>query len=119
MNYLEIAQYMAAAAFLALAFVHLLVWFRVHSEINHLLFAVTLGSAAANAIAEANMYRSESIGTMAEALRWYVTTSGLWALATVWFIVAYARVKAIGRVVAVLISGALMIHARKQCSTRR
>ena len=73
---------MAAAAFLALALVHLLVWFRVHSEIKHLLFAVTLGSAAANAIAEANMYRSESIETMAEALRWYVTTSGLWALAT-------------------------------------
>ena len=109
MNYLEIAQYMAAAAFLALALVHSLVWFRVHSEINHLLFAVTLGAAAANAIAEANMYRSDSIETMAEALRWYVTTSGLWALATVWFIVAYARAKAIGQVVAVLISGALIV----------
>ena len=81
-SYLTIAQCMAAAAFLAMAVVHLLVWSRVRSEINHLLFAITLTAAAANALAEANMYRSDSIGTMAVALRWYVTTSGLWAIAT-------------------------------------
>ncbi len=72
MNFLTIAQCMAAAAFLAMAIVHLLVWSRVRSEINHLLFATTLAAAAANAFAEANMYRSDSIGTMAVALRWYV-----------------------------------------------
>ncbi len=65
MSYLTIAQCMAAAAFLAMAVVHLLVWSRVRSEINHLLFAITLAAAAANAMAEANMYRSDSIGTMA------------------------------------------------------
>ena len=109
MNYLEIAQNMAAAAFLALALVHLLVWFRVHSEINHLLFGVTLGAAAANSLAEANMYRSDSIETMAAALHWYVTTSGLWAIATIWFIVTYASVGRIGRGFAVLISGVLIL----------
>jgi signal transduction histidine kinase len=100
---------MATAAFLALAVVHLLVWIRVRSEVNHLLFAIGLLAAAANALAEAHMYRSDSIETMAAALRWYVTTSGLWALATIWFIVIYARVGRIGQGLAVLISGALIV----------
>ncbi len=55
------------------------------------------------------MYRSDSIGTMAVALRWYVTTSGVWALASLWFIVAYARATAIGWGIAVLISVALIV----------
>lgn len=104
-----IAQCMAAAAFLAIAFVHLLVWSRVRGEINHLLFAVALAAAAANALAEANMYRSNSIAAMAVALRWYVTTSGLWAIATVWFIVAYAHVTRVGRGFALAISFVLML----------
>jgi hypothetical protein len=45
---------MAAAAFLAFAIVHLLVWTRVRSEINHLLFTLALVAAAGNAFAEAN-----------------------------------------------------------------
>ncbi len=53
--------------------------------------------------------RADSIETMAVALRWYVTTSGLWALATIWFIVTYTSVGRIGRVLAVLISSALIV----------
>ena len=41
MNYLMIAQYMAAAAFFAIAMTHLLIWVRSHKEIIHLIFAVT------------------------------------------------------------------------------
>ena len=107
MSFLTIAQCMSAAAFLAFAIVHLLVWTRVRSEINHLLFAMTLAAAAANALAEANMYRSDSIESMTVALRWYVATSGLWATATIWFIVAYAGVTGVGRGFAVAISGVL------------
>ena len=55
------------------------------------------------------MYRSDSIATMAVALRWYVTTSGLWAIATIWFIVAYARVTRVGRGFAMAISGLLIL----------
>lgn len=109
MNLLTIAQCMAASAFLAISVVHLLVWTRVRSEINHLLFAMTLAAAASNALAEANMYRSDSMETMAMALRWYVTTSGLWITATVWFIVAYAQVTRVGRGFAVAISGVLTL----------
>ena len=105
MSYLTTAQCMAAAAFLAVSVVHLLVWVRVRREVNHLLFATTLIAAAANALAEANMYRSGTLATMGPALRWYVTTSGLWAIATVWFVVAYARVSRLGRGCAVAISG--------------
>ena len=109
MEFLIIAQCMSAAAFLTMAFVHSLVWIRVRSEINHFLFAITLASAAANALAEANMYRSDSIATMAVALRWYVTTSGLWAIATIWFMVTYARVTRVGRGFAIAISGLLIL----------
>jgi signal transduction histidine kinase len=108
-SYLTIAQCMAAAAFLAMAFVHLLVWFRVRSEINHLLFAVTLSAAAASALAEANMYQSRSIGAMAVALRWYVTTSGLWAISTVTFIAFYTRVSRVGRGFAAAIAAILSL----------
>lgn len=64
MNYLEIAQYMAFAVFLTIAVIHLLVWLRAHREITHLLIAITAAAAGANAIAEAYMYRADSIGVM-------------------------------------------------------
>ena len=55
------------------------------------------------------MYRSDSIESMMAALRWYVATSGLWATATIWFIVAYARVTGVGRGFAVATSGVLAL----------
>jgi signal transduction histidine kinase len=55
------------------------------------------------------MYCTDTVESMASALRWYVTASGLWALATVWFIVVYARVTIIGGSVAVFVSGALIL----------
>ncbi len=109
MSYLVIAQCMAAAAFLAMAFIHSLVWSRVRSEVKHLLFAIALAAAAANALAEANMYRSDSIETMSMALRWYVTTSGLWGIATLWFIVVYADVSRGGKSFTAVITGLLIL----------
>lgn len=120
MGYLAIAQYMAAAAFLTIALVHLMVWARVRSALSHLLFAVTATAAGANAIAEENMYRADSIDVMGTALRWYVTTSGIWIIAVVWFIVAYARVGRIGQCFAFAITGvfavALVINALSPAS---
>ena len=78
------------------------------SEIKHLLFAITL-AAAANAFAEANLSRSDSLATMAVALRWYATTSGVWVIATLWFIVAYAPVTRVGRGFAMAVSGLLIL----------
>ena len=69
MNFLEIAQYMACAVFLTIALIHWLVWLRAHREIVHLLFALTSAAAGANAIAEAVMYRADSIDAMSSALR--------------------------------------------------
>lgn len=96
MNYLMIAQYMAAAALFAIAMTHLLIWVRSHKEIIHLIFALTAVSAGANALAEENMYRADSIEDMCTALRWYVATSGCWAVATVCFFAAYSRVSRFG-----------------------
>jgi len=96
MNYLMIAQYMAAAAFFTLAMTHLLIWVRVRKEVIHLLFAVTAAAAGATALAEASMYRADSIETMCSALQWYVGTSGVWAIATVCFFAAYAEVGRFG-----------------------
>jgi signal transduction histidine kinase len=103
MSYLETAQYMAAAAFFSVALSHLFVWVRVRAEIIHLLFALTATAAGANAIAEELMYRADSIDVMGTALRLYVATSGLWAIATVCFVAAYTRVGRIGRSLTVLI----------------
>lgn len=108
MKYLELAQYMAFAMFLTIAVIHLLVWLRAHREITHLLFAMAAAAAGANAIAEACMYRAESIDTMSYALRWYVMTSGCWAIASVGFIASYAPVGRIGKYVATLIVAAFL-----------
>ena len=86
MNYLAIAQYMASAVFLTIALIHGLVWQRAHREITHLLFALAAVAAGANAIAEANMYQAVSIAEMSAALKWYVATSGCWAIAAVFLI---------------------------------
>ncbi len=103
MNYLEIAQYMAFAVCLTIAVIHLLVWLRAHRKITHLLFAVTAAAAGVNAIAEAFMYRADSIDVMSDALRWYVATSGCWAIAAVCFIASYAPVGRLGKYVATVI----------------
>jgi hypothetical protein len=92
MKYLELAQYIAFAVFLTIAVIHLLVWLRAHRGVAHLLFAVTAAVAGANSIAEAHMYRADSIDSMSHALRWYVATSGCWAIAAVCFIASYAPV---------------------------
>ena len=97
MNYLAIAQFMAASAFLTMGMIHALIWLRAHREVAHLLFALTAAAAGTNAIAEQFMYRSDSIELMGLALRWYVSTSGLWLIATICFIAAYAGVGRIGR----------------------
>lgn len=114
MTYLAIAQFMAAAAFLTIAAIHLLIWLRARQETNHLLFAMTSAAAGANAIVEALMYRANSIELMATALRWYVGTSGIWAIATVLFICSYACVGRVGRYLAstivIVLGGALLIN---------
>ena len=109
MSYLVIAQCMAGAAFIAVAMIHLLVWSRVRSEINHLLFALTAAAAAANAFAEISMYRAGSLEAMAAALRWYVASSGCWAIAMVWFLAAYAQVGRLGRCTAAVISSVVTL----------
>ncbi len=109
MNYLAIAQYMAFAVFLTIALIHWLIWYRAHREISHLLFALTAAAAGANAIAEANMYRADSINAMSSALRWYVTTSGCWAIAAVVFIASYAPMTRIGKYAAAVIVGVCLI----------
>ena len=49
------------------------------------------------------------------SIRWqwryaaYVTTSGLWLTATIWFIVVYARVTRFSRGIAVVITGLLTL----------
>ena len=103
MSYLQIAQYMAASAFITIAVIHLLVWVRARSEWNHFLFAITSAAAGANAIAEDCMYRAETIATMGSALRWYVATSGMWVIALVLFIVNYSKVGNIGRLLSIAI----------------
>jgi signal transduction histidine kinase len=103
MNYLAIAQYMAFAVFLTIALIHWLVWYRAQRETSHLLFALTAAAAGANAIAEANMYRADSIDAMSSALRWYVATSGCWAIAAVCFILSYAPLGRLGKYVAAVI----------------
>jgi len=108
MNYVEIAQYMAFAVFLTIAVIHLLVWLRAHREITHLLFAITAACAGVNAIAEARMYRADSVDVMSYALRWYVATSGCWAIAAVCFIASYAPAGRIGKYVATLIVAAFV-----------
>ena len=109
MNYLEIGQYMACAVFLTIAVIHVLVWLRAHRETTHLLFALASTAAGANAIAEAVMYRADSIDLMSSALRWYVATSGCWAVATVCFITSYTSIGRIGRYVAATIVTACLI----------
>lgn len=104
MDYFVIAQYMAAAAFLTVALTHLLVWSRARREVKHFLFAITAAAAGANALAEAYMYRADSIEVMRSALRWYVATSGWWAVATVCFVASYASVGRIGRYLTILIA---------------
>ena len=105
MNYLEIGQYMACAVFLTIAVIHVLVWLRAHLEISHLLFALASAAAGANAIAEAVMYRADSIDVMSSALRWYVATSGFWAIAVVCFIASYAPITNFGKYLATAIVG--------------
>ena len=101
LSYLSIAQFMAAAAFVTVAVIHLFVWSRGRQELKHLLFALTAALAGANALAEEFMYRANSLDGMASALRWYVTTSGCWAIATVLFIAAYAGVGRSGHYLAI------------------
>ena len=107
MSYLVIAQCMAAASFFTVAVVHLFVWLRVRIQRGHFLFATASAAAGANALAEAFMYQAASLDVMSAALRWYVTTSGVWAIAVAWFIVAYAHVGRLGRYIAVGISGVM------------
>ena len=109
MNYMMISQYMAAAAFFTIAMTHLLIWIRVRKEFIHLLFAVTAAAAGANALAEAFMYRADLIETMCSALRWYVVTSGCWAIATVCFFAAYGHVGRIGWLLTIAIVVAVMV----------
>ena len=109
MNYLEIAQFVASAVFLTIAAIHFLVWLRAHRELMHLLFAVTATAAAANAIAEAFVYRANSIEAMSFALQYYVTTSGFWAIATTSFIVSYAHLRRIEKYIATIITAVLLI----------
>lgn len=97
MNYLTIAQYMAAATFFTLAMTHLTIWVRVRQETIHLLFAVTAAVAGATALAEVSMYHADSVPAMCSALRWYVAASGCWAIATVSFFAYYGRVGPIGK----------------------
>lgn len=105
MGYLAIAQYMGAAVFLTIALLHLTVWFRARSSSSHLLFAMTAAAAGANAIAEENMYRADSVDAMGTALQWYVATSGFWIIAVVWFIAAYTHLGRTGRLLASAITG--------------
>ena len=54
------------------------------------------------------MYRADSIDVMSYALRWYVATSGCWAIAAVCFIASYAPAGRIGKYVATLIVAAFV-----------
>lgn len=104
MSALLIAQYMAAAAFFTVAFIHTLVWLKSREVATQLCFALTAVAAGANAIAEASMYGATSLDTMAVALKWYVAMSGIWIIALVWFVVAYTQLGKVGRRVAVVIT---------------
>lgn len=104
MNSFLIAQYVAAGAFLTVALMHSLVWLRRHTLATHLCFALTAAAAGANAIAEASMYQATTLDAMAVALKWYVAMSGIWIVALVWFVVAYAHLGKTARRVAVVIS---------------
>ena len=109
MSYLLIAQYMAAAAFLTIAMMHWVVWLRGRQDAIHVLFAMSAACAGFNAMAEAAIYRADSIESMGVALRWYVATSGLWGIFTVLFLMAYAGVGRLGKAVAAIIVMAFAI----------
>lgn len=109
MNYLEIAQYMAAAAFFSVALTHSFVWLRVPKERVHAFFAVTALAAGLNAIAEIKMYQADSLAQIASALKWYTTTSGVWIISVVWFIYHYATCGRFGRAIAILLTILFMI----------
>lgn len=109
MNFLLIAQYMAAASFLTISMTHLVIWVRLRQETLHILFAMSAACAGFNAIAESGMYRAESIDSMSNALRWYVTTSGLWGITTVLFLVGYTKVGRPGKTMAAIVIAAFSV----------
>ena len=100
---------MVAASFLTVAVMHLLVWSRRPNFGKHLLFALAAAFAGGNAIAEAWIYRAATIEAVLPALRWYAAMSGVWALATIWFIVSYSRLRRLGHCLAILLSIELVV----------
>ena len=87
---LAIAQIAASAAFVAIGFVHVMVWIRLPQAWQHPLFALTTLGAAANAIAEWTFYRANSIEAFNVAFKWSNSVNAMiWLPALLWFIAVY------------------------------
>lgn len=111
MDFLLITQSAAAAALFALALTHLLVWIRATVLWGHFLFALAAAAGGANALAEAYMYRADSIDTMCNAVKLYVATSGVWGIATIVLVAYYSKVGRVGRglTIAIVITFAIAL----------
>lgn len=109
MSYLLIAQWMAVSAFLTLAAVHLLIWIYARRLVAHLLFAMMAAAGALNAMAETAIYRSDTIPAMGQSLQFYVASSGLWAIATVFFIASYTQVGKLGQLLTGIIASVMAV----------
>ncbi len=89
MTPLQIGQFMAAAAFFAVGFLHVFIWAQRSSFKTHLLFALTAIGSGANAIAESFFFRATTIDSFNVAFKWSNSLNALWFVALVWFVVAY------------------------------
>lgn len=86
---MTIALYAIADAFIAIAFVHALVWVRDQRTLVHLLFAVTALAGAGFAVSEATFYQADNVAAFNTAFRWTNSFGIAWATGLLWFLGSY------------------------------
>ena len=89
MSWITVFWSMAAGVSLTLSAVQLLVWLRDRAAVANLLFAVSAVAAAALAILELNLMRSQTPAEFEVILRWMHIPAATIVIMLVWFIYHY------------------------------
>jgi len=89
MSWTTVIWSMSAAVCLTLAVMQFLVWFRSRNALEHLLFAIAAGAAAAIGMLEPRMMHARTPVEFGEVLRWMHVPLATLVVAFVWFIRLY------------------------------
>jgi PAS domain S-box-containing protein len=104
MGPLIIADFVVGGIFLAVALLHLIIFFRRWDRKADLLFALVAVFAAGSVLAEPWMYQAQNLAVFMPAFKVQITFQGLLWISLIWFIVLYT--KTTWRWLAIVVTGA-------------